>query len=534
MFGCNGSPISPARGAGDTAPVKPLFRDVARSAGIAFKFAIPGKRPINILQAMGGAAAFLDFDRDGRLDILLMSQRVALYRNDGKGQFKDITESAGLGKLPSQWWMGCAAGDYDNDGYDDLYLSAYRGGTLLKNLAGKGFKDVSTESGIRPQPWGTACSFGDYDNDGKLDLFIGNYVKFGPDAVQLCKVKDIETSCSPTVYEAEKPALYRNLGGGKFADVSRAAGFESATGKVLGSVFFDIDGSGRQSIYTGNDEVASDLFWNRGGRFENVGEVAGVAFTEAGKPYGGMGTDYGDIDLDGKVDLVVGTFTLENKLILINQGNRLFVDKSEPMGVAVPMRPYLTFGTRLLDYDNDGDLDLMYANGYIADNIVEYEPSRTYREPTILFRNESGKSFTDMRAEAGPDLAREIVGRALATGDYDNDGRVDVLIADAEGDPVLLHNEAESAGNYLSIRLEGVKSNRSGYGAVVTVEAGGKKQVHVCHSDGSYLAASDPRVHVGVGSAQSARVSVKWPSGVTDSASFDRLNRTVTIRESAK
>ena len=531
--GCDRA-LPTARGAEDKKTSGALFRDVAESAGLDFRFSIPGKRPITILQAMGGGCAFLDYDNDGWLDVLLMSQRVALYRNESSGRFTNVTERMGLGKLPAKWWMGCAVGDYDNDGFDDLYLSAYRGGTLLRNSGGKAFVDVSEKAGIPAQPWGTACSFGDYDNDGKLDLFVGNYVKFGPDAVQLCKVKTIETSCSPTVYVAEKPALYRNLGDGRFQDVSASIGIKEATGKVLGSIFFDADGSGRQSLYLGNDEVASDLLLNSGSRFKNVGEIAGVAYTESGKPYGGMGTDYGDVNLDGRMDLIVGTFSLENKLVLINQGEGTFLDQSEPMGIALPMRPYLTFGTRFLDYDNDCDPDIIYANGYIADNIAEYEPKRTYREPTMLFRNEDGKRFTDMREESGKDLNREIVGRALATGDFDNDGRIDVLIADAEGAPLLLRNETASPGNYLSLRLQGARSNRNGYGAVVTVVTDARKQVHVCHSDGSYLAASDTRVHVGLGSAASAKVTVRWPSGLTDSLDVDKVNREVVIREDAK
>ena len=528
--GCDRTLSEPKSNGKPKTPGQPLFRDMAAAAGIDFRFAIPGKRPINILQAMGGAAAFLDYDNDGWLDVLLMSQRVALYRNE-RGRFTDVTSGMGLSGLPSQWWMGCAVGDYDNDGFDDLYLSAYRGGVLLRNRAGKSFADVSAAAGIPAQKWGTACSFGDYDTDGKLDLFIGNYVKFGPNSVQLCKVKATETSCSPTVYEAEKPKLYRNQGGGRFLDVTADLGVLEATGKVLGSIFFDADGSGRQSIYLGNDEVSSDLLLNTGKRFKNVGEEAGVAYTESGKPYGGMGVDYADIDLDGRMDFVVGTFSLENKLVLLNQGKGMFLDLSQQMGIAEPMRPYLTFGTRLFDYDNDGDQDVIFANGYIADNVAEYEPNRTYREPTLLFRNEAGKSFTDMRAEAGPDLRRDIVGRALATGDYDNDGRVDVLVADAEGAPLLLHNETPGPGSYLSIRLVGGKSNRNGYGAIVTVEADGKKQVHVCHSDGSYLAASDSRIHAGLGAAKSAKVTVRWPAGGTDTLTVDRLNRRVTIHE---
>ncbi len=460
-----------------------------------------------------------------------MSQRVALYRGDGRGKFTNVTAQTGIASLPTNWWMGVAVGDYDNDGYEDIYLSAYRGGALLHNERGKSFRDVSREAGIPPQPWGSACAFGDYDNDGKLDLLIGNYCRFGPDSVQLCHVKDFETACSPTVYDAEHPVLYHNDGGGHFRDVTRLVGLNAATGKVLGAVFFDPDGVGHPSLYLADDEVKSDFFLNRGGRFKEIGEEAGAAYTENGKPYGGMGVDYGDINGDGRPDMVVGTFSLENKLVLINQGEHTFLDESPAYGVAGPAMRYLSFGAKLLDFDNDGYLDIMFANGYIADNIVAYEPSRAYREPTLLFRNEGGKRFTDLSASAGPDLLRPIVGRGLATGDFDNDGRVDALVADAEGPPLLLHNETSTTGNSISVRLTGKKSNRDGYGAIVTVEAGGRKQVHICHADGSFFASSDPRVHVGIGSATSATVTVHWPSGRNSRAESVRAGAMVTIRE---
>jgi hypothetical protein len=436
--------------------------------------------------------------------------------------------------------MGCAVGDYDNDGFDDIYLSAYRGGALVHNEGGRSFRDVTREAGIAPQPWGSACSFGDYNNDGRLDLYIGNYVKFGPDAVQLCKVKDFVTSCSPTVYDGEKGALYENLGGGHFRDVTKETGGGDVSGKVLGVLFMDTDGSGRQSLVLANDEVASDLLLNTGKdtggkRFKNTGEVSGVAYTESGKPFGGMGVDQGDIDGDGKADIAIGTFTLENKLMLINQGGNLFEDKSEPFGIARAGSAYLSFGTRLFDIDNDGYLDLMLVNGYIADNVEKYEPHRTYREPTLLFRNEGGKRFTDLSRSAGPDLLRPIVGRGLAVGDYDNDGRLDALAVDGEGPPLLLHNETPKVGNYLSLRLIGGKgSNRNAYGAWVEVRAGGRRQVFVCHADGSYFASCDPRVHVGLGNATSATITIRWPSGTEQTVKAEQVNRTITVTETGR
>ncbi|MDX1931759.1 MAG: CRTAC1 family protein [Capsulimonadales bacterium] len=529
------APISSVGGMPSAAPPPPVpeaarFTDVAAEAGLQFRHEIPGSRPINILQGMGGGAAFLDYDGDGNSDILLISQRVALFRGDGKGKFSDVTTTV-LPALAPGWWMGCAVGDYDNDGFDDLYLSAYRGGRLLHNEKGARFADVTRSAGIPAQPWGSACTFGDVDNDGRLDLFVGNYVDFGPKTVQLCNVKDFKTSCSPTVYKAHRGVLFRNLGGGRFADISRTMKMEASTGKVLGAIFLDTDGQGRQSLMLPNDEVPSDLMYNTGKDFRNIGELSGVGFTENGKPYGGMGVDRGDIDGDGRPDIVIGTFTLENKLVLMNEGSNLFTDRSDSYGVASVGRLFLTFGTKLFDFDNDSDLDLMMVNGYIADNVEQYEPTRTYREPTLLFRNEDGQRFEDISKRSGKALTRPIVGRALAISDYDNDGRQDALVVDGEGSPLLLHNETPNVGNYLSLKLTGKSKTRNAYGARVIADIAGKKRTYWCYADGSYLASNDPRVHIGLGSATSVRITIVWPGGRTESFVTDEINRTLSVTE---
>jgi hypothetical protein len=527
-------PAAPVNDGAAEQAAQARFVDVREKAGIRFRYTIPGSRPTNILQTMPGGCAFVDYDNDGNLDVLLISQTVALYRGDGQGGFSDVTHDTGLDTLGSGLWMGCAVGDYDGDGFSDIYISKYRGGALLHNDAGQRFSDTSREAGIPPQKWGTACAFGDYDNDGKLDLYIGNYIQFGPNDIQLCNVKNIKTSCSPSVYKPERGLLYRNEGGGRFRDVTRETGMDKATGKVLGVLFLDADGSGRQSLFLANDGVPSDLMINTdGGHFKNVGEVSGVAYTESGKPYGGMGVDQADVDGDGLQDLTVGTFALENKFIFMNQGNGVFVDRSAPMGVAMPAMPYLTFGAKFFDFDNDGSSDVIFANGYVADNVHEYEPTREYRQPTLLFRNNGGTGFTDLSRLAGPDLQKPIVGRGCAVGDYDNDGRVDVLIADCEGAPLLLHNETPSPGHYLSLKLVATKGNRDAYGAIVTAEYDGKRKVQVCQTQGSYLSASDKRVHFGLGAAKSAEITIRWPDGTKETCGTFAADREVTITQGA-
>jgi enediyne biosynthesis protein E4 len=271
------------------------FDDHLATSGIDFTYSLNGIHPITILQSMPGGCAFLDYNGDGNLDVLCISHQIALFQGDGTGKFIDVTESAGL-KLPQGWWMGVAVGDYDNDGWDDLYLSKYGGGQLFHNESGKKFADVTVNAGIKPQTWGSSCTFGDYDNDGKLDLFVGNYVEFNKETIQLCPVKDVKTSCSPTVYNPLFGVMYQNSGTGKFTDVTSKVIPKNVSGKVLGTQFIDFDNSGRQSLFLANDETPADLLKNLKTGFKNIAEPAGVAYQDDGKPFGGMGGDWADFN----------------------------------------------------------------------------------------------------------------------------------------------------------------------------------------------------------------------------------------------
>jgi hypothetical protein len=484
------------------------FSEVAEAAGLRYQWEIQGKRPLNILQTIGNGCAFLDYNNDGNLDILLVGPKLALYRGNGHGHFTDVTQETGLDRLHGHF-LGCAVGDYDNDGYDDIYITAYRGGVLLHNEAGKGFKDVTATSGIAPQPWGTSAAFVDVDNDGKLDLYICDYAKFGPNDIQLCPNSGILTSCGPRFYQPERGKLYRNLGGGRFADVSNTWGIPAIHGKGLGVAAADYDDSGHTSLALANDEVAGDLLQNVGKRFKEVGAESGTAFNNDGNVHGGMGVDWGDYDNDGKLDLMVATFQHENKCLYHNDGGGLFTESSAPLGIGDKTQPYVAFGVKFIDYDK----------------------TASYREPTILLHNEGGHSFTDQGAEAGPAFGKPIVGRGLAVGDFDNDGRQDVLVVDSEGSPLLLHNESIGVGHWLLLRLQGVKSNRDGIGAMVTVDAGGKKLLRRCATDGSYMSASDRRVHVGLGAATQATITVRWPSGQVDTYHDVGVDRVLTLKE---
>ena len=495
------------------------FREVAKEAGVSFAWTAPGKRPLNILQTIGNGAAFFDYDGDGNLDLLLVGPKPALYQGDGKGKFADVSSSA-LGNL-SGYFLGVAVGDYDGDGRSDVYLSGYREGRLLHNEGGKSLRDVTASSGLKPQPWGTACGFSDLDGDGKLDLFIANYADFGPDTEpQLCKFKtqkhgDVLSSCGPNRYIGLHATLWRNTGG-TFVDATGPAGLTAQGGRGLGVAFADLGGDGKLSFAIANDEAPGDLFLSKGGgKFENVGQAAGVATDAEGKVHGGMGIDWGDYDNDGKLDLFVATFRNEIKNLYHNDGDGLFTDRSYAVGIGQPALPYVAFGCKFLDADNDGWLDLIVTNGHVQDNIEKIEDT-TYRQPTLFLHSDKGR-FEDAGASSGVGGLPPIVGRGLATGDYDNDGRIDALVVDSEGAPLLLHNESPVAPeSWVGFSCKSAAGSEL-YGATLTLKlVGGETRVRQCTAAGSYLSSSDPRVHFGLGDAKIESLTVRWPGGKTE------------------
>ncbi len=552
LGGCRGGSVpGSAAAATDAVPVAAApskggggirFVEVAQKAGLNYAWTAPGKRPLNILQTIGNGAAFLDYDNDNNLDVLLVGPKLALYKGDGAGAFTNVSQAAGLAKLSGRF-LGCAVGDVDNDGWDDVYVSGYRTGLLLRNANGKAFQDVSKSFGLKPQPWGTSCGFADLDGDGYLDLYVANYADFGPKSVQLCKFTTADhgsllSSCGPRYYKAIKGALLHNRGGRTFEDVTRPWGVMTHSGKGLGVAFADFDGSGRVGIAVVNDEVAGNLFQNTGrGKMKDIAVEANTAYDRDGGVHGGMGADWGDYDNDGKPDLFVATFRNEAKSLYRNDGEGLFTDVSYPTGVGQAALPYVAFGTKFLDADNDGWLDLMVANGHVQDNIEKIE-NATYRQPTQIFRNQgsgaNGVTFEDATQAAGLGTLPPIVGRGLATGDYDNDGRVDALVVDAEGKPLLLHNES-AAGSWVGFRVRqnGPKQTRDGYGTIITVETNGRKLVRQCQPGGSYLSSSDARVHFGLGEAAGAKtleqVTVRWPDGKKETWKGVPLNRYLTL-----
>jgi hypothetical protein len=538
LTGCH-----PHSGAKSTAAAGPrAFQDVTTAAGLNYTWTIEGKRPLNILQTIGNGCAFLDYDNDGNLDILLVGPKLALYRGDGHGHFTDVTHDTGLDSLHGHF-LGCAVGDYDNDGFDDIYISGYRTGLLLHNEQGRRFTDVTLQAGLQPQPWGTSCAFCETrPGTGRLDLFVANYASFDPKTDRLlCPEHSILTSCGPRTYKGLPGVLYLNDGAGHFHDASHESGMQAGHGRGLGVGFMDFLSDGRPALAVANDELPGDLFQtaaaagHAAAHYTNLGQASGVAFDRDGNIHGGMGLDWGDFNNDGRVDLFVATFQNETKCLYRNEGDGSFRDVSLPVGLGEVCTPFVAFGCKFLDYDNDGLLDIAIANGHVEDNVHDIVPTEYYRQAAQLLHNQTPGMFADVsKTVGGSGFSKPIVGRGLATGDFDNDGKVDLLLVDSEGAPLLLHNAVETGGNhFIGFRLIGTKSNRDGYGAVVTVQlADGKKRMRVCHADGSYMSSSDSRVQVGLGEASGiASVSIRWPSGSTDTIPSPPVDRYLTIKE---
>jgi hypothetical protein len=530
----------------ETAPDLP-FHDVARAAGIDWRRDNGAEGEKLLPETMGGGVAFLDYDRDGRPDLLLVDgdrwpwskrpassahPRTALYRNLGDGRFRDVSAEAGLDvQLQGQ---GVAVGDYDDDGWDDVLLTAVGAVRLFHNDHGR-FRDVTARAGVGGDPadWNTAAAFFDYDGDGDLDLIIGRYVRwnravdFSVD-YQLTGVG--RAYGPPTNFEATFPILYRNDGDGKFTDVSQQAGVRvtnPATGgpvaKTLGVFPIDVDDDGRPDLFVANDTVANFLLHNRGdGTFEEVGSTSGLAFDRMGSATGAMGVDAGDVRGDGSTGLVVGNFANEMTSAFVSQGPPLlFADEAIPLGLGVPTRTALTFGVLLVDVDLDGRLDLVQANGHLDEDISKVDPSQTYRQSAQLFWNTGSQpTFALVPAPATADLATPIVGRGIAEADWDGDGDPDLVLTQPSGPPLVLRNDQATGHHWLTLELVGDPGrhiNSDAIGARVELTVGGRTVVRRISPTRGYLSQSDLPVTFGLGAATRVdRVRVVWPGGAVD------------------
>ncbi|MBV9676639.1 MAG: CRTAC1 family protein [Acidobacteriaceae bacterium] len=519
------------------------FVDAAQKAGISFVHHSGASGKKYLPESLGAGCAFIDLDGDGWADVFLINDRdwtpsgktylPALYHNNHNGTFTDITKGSGLDL--QLYGMGVAVADYDNDGMPDLYLTALEGDHLFHNEGHGHFRDVTAASGIHNADFGTSAAWFDYDRDGKADLLVANYVQWSPQEDKRCSMDGKTKSyCTPEAYNGKSLKLYHNLGGGKFEDVTKKAGLADPTSKSLGITVFDYNGDGWPDVFVANDTQPNKLYRNnKNGTFTEEAVQAGVAYSEDGTARGGMGTDASDYDHSGHPHLVIGNFANQMMALYRNNGNGLFVDTASNGAIGRASLLSLTFGTFFFDYDLDGYPDIFAANGHLEPDIHKFQPNLQYAQSPLLFRN-VGNHFENATGSVGPDFSRPIVGRGAAYADYDHDGDLDIIINTNNGPAVLLRNDGGNKNNWLSVRLVGTKSNRSGLGAVVRVESASSKQWQTVHSGSSYCSQSDLNVTFGLKQDKTvSKLTVEWPSGKVQQLGNVPANRLITINESS-
>ena len=504
-----------------------------------------GKSPEKYLpETTGAGCAFLDYDNDGWLDIYFVNSgkcdffapaqplRNALYRNNRDGTFSDVTEKAGV--VGGGYGQGVAVGDYDGDGFPDIYVTQYGRSILYHNNGDGTFTDVTEKAGVAAPGWSSSAVWFDYDNDGRLDLFVCRFVDFDKSKNLPCTSDNKPGYCVPHLYKPMASWLFHNNGDGTFTDVSRTSGIGNCLGKAWGVVATDINNDGRMDLFVGNDTVANFLFVNRGqGKFEEIGQQAGVAYSDSGRPRSGMGVDSADFNEDGWMDLFVANIDHEAYSLYRNNRDETFDDIATPSGVATATKLMSGWGLKFFDYDNDGNLDLIIANGHPDDLIENIYDNVKYREPLLLFRN-SGKGLKNVSMESGPLFSRPMSARGLAIGDFDNDGAVDVLISNNNEAPVLLRNNVGRQNHWLGIKLVGKRANIDAVGARVSYQAGDIKRSRMKVGGGSYLSSHDPRMVLGIGQRTKLDwVEINWPqpSGLKQRYTDLPIDRYITIRE---
>jgi hypothetical protein len=527
------------------------FVDVTQAAGIHFRHNSGAYGKKYLPETMGSGVCVIDFDNDGWQDILFVNSMdwpeqkssistPALYHNNHDGTFTDVTQTSGLAK--EMYGLGCAVGDFDNDGRDDIYITALGGSHLFRNLGEGHFADVTAKAHVKDSGFPTGAVWFDYDNDGKLDLFVSHYVDWSEASDQFCTLDGKNKSyCTPEAYKGQSATLFHNLGHGVFEDVTKKAGLFDPSAKSLDAVLIDYDNDGWIDLFVANDTQPNKLYRNNhNGTFTESAFAAGVAFSDAGKARAGMGADSADYDHSGLPGLVIGNFTNESLALYHNDGSGLFTDKAIASGISGPSAKSLTFGTFFFDYDLDGLPDIFAANGHVADDVSVTQPALKYAEPALLFRNRGVGHFEDVSNKVGPALRQPVVGRGAAYLDFDNDGDLDVIMTTSNGPARLLRNDNGNQNDMLRVRLVGVRANRDGIGAKVTVRmANGIRSSAMVKSGSSYLSQSELPLTFGLGkpSAGTARpaavvtVDVTWPGGKRESIPGVKPNQAITLQE---
>ena len=535
-----------------SAPARPTgpitFTDVTAQAGIHFKHNSGAFGEKYLPETMGSGVCVIDYDNDGWPDILFVNSMdwpghasgksySALYHNNRNGTFTDVTHQAGLDV--EMYGLGCTVGDYDNDGFDDIYITAIGGSHLFRNLGNGRFADVTQKAGLADSGFPASAVWFDYDHDGRLDLFVTHYVEWSLATDQACLLDGKHKSyCTPEVYKGQSARLFHNLGSGRFEDVTKRAGLEDASGKSLGIALIDYDNDGWLDLFVTNDTQSNKLYRNKhNGTFSEDGVATGVAFSDAGRARAGMGTDAGDYDNSGRQSLVIGNFTTESMTLYHNDPSGLFTDETAASGIGPPSARSLTFGTLFLDYDLDGHPDIVAVNGHVADDISTVQPTLHYAEPPLLFRNLGNGKFEDVSTKVGPAFREPMVARGAAYADFDNDGDLDLVITTNNGPARLLRNDNGNRNDLLRVKLVGTRSNRDAIGAKVTLTKTDGTQLHAMVKTGSsYLSQSEFPVTFGLGKPSNEKfvnLEIVWPNGGKESIPHVAANQFITIKEGA-
>ena len=525
------------------APIQ--FTNITQTAGIHFTH-FKGNNGISInLEEFGPGVCVGDFDGDGWQDIYFVNARDlygrgikvqnALYRNNGDGTFTDVTDKAGV--PGTGFGLGCVWGDYDNDGHPDLFVTQYGRNVLYHNNGDGTFTDVTDKAGVAGMENGTyfhsGATFFDYDRDGKLDLYVGGYVAFAPGAQRYCKLGGVTSSCPPSAYEGSANALYHNNGDGTFTNVTKKAGIFQPGGKNLAVGAADYDNDGWPDLFVANDGLSAYLYHNEhNGTFKEQGSLTGMAFTGNGLTMAAMCISLGDYNNDGWLDLYVSDFQGSSDHLWKNDGQGNFDEVSDRVGISVPTRRILSFGGGFFDYDNDGWLDLFIANGHVYPEVEQVTPEVHYKQINTLFHNDGHGKFVNVTAVSGNAFDTPHAARGVGFADFDNDGFVDLVVANNNDPPLLLHNGGGNENHFVSFKLVGTKSNRDAMGARLTLTAGGLTQIREIAGGGSYLSQSDLRAHFGVGAAtQIDKLEIAWPSGEHQTFTGFPANQFYSIQE---